>query len=327
MFELKELPTGYWNLIMNYLPNYCRRDDVLKSNILTRYISGYQVFDYDIKFFNFKDRDLKSIQQELFELDSQLFAEAYQNFAAIHGISEDSYRYTTFILDPNSTLFNAGPGTNFIYRVVPPVGITIDCNTFNAETYCDNGKIAKRFAKLKNELNCQIIFKGVQSKCLDQNLKTIDYSLPQLLAQLLQIRFLNNITDLKRCTEILTEQNPLGFDSETHGPVYEYKVKRFLQDCAMGMTPETPWLGLYDANGGQIIVKEDGEIVCYHIYELNRFMEYLFKSTKFESPSTSEDENHPGYPRANAKKKFFYGWIYEEDGEYRIKLNLQIRFK
>lgn len=227
----------------------------------------------------------------------------------------------------NSTLFNAGTGTNFIYRVIPPKGVSIDCNAFNRETYSDKGKIAGRFAKLVNELGCQIVFYGVQSKCLDQNLKTIDFCLPQLLAQLLLIRFLKNTPDLRKCTEFLAEQNPLGFDTETHGPVYEYKVKRFLQDCAMGMTPETPWLGLYDATGGQIIVKEDGEIVCYHVYELNRFMEYLYKSTKFESPSTSEDKENPGYPRVNAKKKFFYGWLYEEDGEYRIKLNLQVRFK
>ena len=44
-------------------------------------------------------------------------------------------------------------------------------------------------------------------------------------------------------------------------------------------------------------MKEDGEIVCYHVYELNRFMEYLYKSTKFESPSTSEDKENPGYYR------------------------------
>ena len=108
---------------------------------------------------------------------------------------------------------------------------------------------------------------------------------------------------------------------------YEYKIKRFLQDCAQGMTPEKPWLGIYDATGGQIIVKEDGDIVCYHIYELNRFREFLFNSTKFEGASTSEDAENPGHPRSDAKKKFFYGWVYEEDGKYYIKINLQVRSK
>lgn len=201
----------------------------------------------------------------------------------------------------------------FIYKVIPPDGVTIDCDAFNAETYCDSGKIAKRFAKLINKLQCQIVFEGVQSKCLDQNLKTIDYSLPQLLAKLLLIRFQNNTTDLKRCTEILTEQNPLGFDTETHGPVYEYKIKRFLQDCAMGMTPETPWLGLYDATGGQIIVKEDGEILCYHFYDRNRFEDFLFNNAYLERGKTH---------------RHGYASLYRaEDGNVYFKLNLQIRLK
>jgi len=100
-----------------------------------------------------------------------------------------------------------------------------------------------------------------------------------------------------------------------------------LQDCAQGMTPEKPWLGTYDSTGGQIIVKDDGEIVCYHIYELNRFREFLFNSTKFESASTGEDSEHPGHPRTDAAKKFFYGWLYERDGRYFIKINLQVRSK
>lgn len=51
------------------------------------------------------------------------------------------------------------------------------------------------------------------------------------------------------------------------------------------------------------------------------------------NPSTLEVEvcdkadTQPGYPRENAAKNFFYGWLYEENGEYRIKLNLQVRFK
>jgi len=166
-----------------------------------------------------------------------------------------------------------------------------------------------------------------QSDCLSQNLATIDSQMPFIMAELLLIKSESGHNDLKRCTEMLTKKNPLHFDTNTHGNIYEYKVKRFLQDCAQGMTPETPWLGIYDATGGQIIVKDDGDIVCYHIYELNRFREFLFNSTKFESASTSEDAEKPGHPRPNAKKKFFYGWVYEEAGKYYIKINLQVRSK
>ncbi len=83
----------------------------------------------------------------------------------------------------------------------------------------------------------------------------------------------------------------------------------------MGMTTEEAWTGVYDATGGQIIVKDSGDIVCYHIYEQNRFLK------------TSEDASHPGHVRPNAKKDFNYGWVYAEGGQYWLKLNLQVRMR
>lgn len=233
-------------------------------------------------------------------------------------------------LGSDSTLFNPGAGTNFIYEIRTP-NLIIDVNKFNAETYGLTPRISERLKKLINDYKAEIVFSKVQSNCLSQNLRTIDGDLPSLLAQLLLIRHLNNETTIARCTEILTEQNPLDFDTTKHGAVYEYKVKRFLQDCALGMVPEKPWLGIYDATGGQIIVKEDGQVVCYHIYEQNRFLNYLFNSTKFDTPATSEDENNPGHPREKVAgktlKPYLYGWLYEEDGKYYFKINLQVRFK
>ena len=234
-------------------------------------------------------------------------------------------------LGSDSTLFNPGAGTNFIYEIQFPEGKSIDVDEFNRKTYNQSPRISSRLKSLINDYKAEIVFQKVQSRCLSQNLRTIDGDLPSLIAQLLLIRYLENETTIARCTEILTQQNPLDFDTENHGAVYEYKVKRFLQDCALGMVPEKPWLGVYDATGGQIIVKEDGQVVCYHIYEQNRFLNYLFHSTKFEGASTSEDEDNPGHPREKVEgktlKPFFYGWLYEEDGKFYFKINLQVRFK
>lgn len=230
-------------------------------------------------------------------------------------------------LGADSSLFNAGPGTNFIFEVKLSSDTNIDIDAFNKETYSNSRRLSSRIIKLKSEYGAEFIFDKVQSPCLFQNLRTIDGDMPFLLSQLLLIRYANQTTDVSQCVQTLTETNPLGFDIKQHGEVYEYKIKRFLQDCSLGMVPEKPWTGRYDANGGQIIVKEDGDVLCYHIYELNRFLDYLFNNTKFETASTSEDENNPGNPRPNPKKKFFFGWLYEENGKLYIKLNLQIRFK
>ena len=231
------------------------------------------------------------------------------------------------IIGKNSTLLKASGGTNFIYEVIPPEGVEIDVDKFNAETYPIRGRIAARIQSLLHEYNCSIAFVKTQSNCLYQNLRTIDGDMPDLISRLLIARFDQDMKSVQKVTQYVTELNPYGFDIESHGEVYQYKVKRFLQDCAMGMTPETPWTGVYDATGGQIIVKEDGEVVCYHIYEINRFLEYLYKFTILEGASTGEDENNPGHPRPDAKKNYYYGWLFKLNKRYYIKLNLQVRFK
>ena len=230
-------------------------------------------------------------------------------------------------LGSDSTLFNPGSGTNFIFEAILPEGKTINCEDFNKRTYPISGRLTARLKSLVKDYNATIRFIGIQSRCLAQNLEAIDGHMPYILSHLLLISAINGQSSLKKCTELLTKQNPLNFNTQTHGNIYEYKVKRFLQDCAQGMTPETPWLGIYDATGGQIIVKEDGDIVCYHIYELNRFRDFLFNSTKFERASTSEDANNPGHPRPKASKNYNYGWLFENEGRFYIKINLQVRSK
>ena len=61
-----------------------------------------------------------------------------------------------------------------------------------------------------------------------------------------------------------------------------------------------------------IVVKEDGDIICYHFFDRNDLEDYLFFNTRFETPSTS---------------RHLFGNIYQENDEYLLKLNLQVRFK
>ena len=63
---------------------------------------------------------------------------------------------------------------------------------------------------------------------------------------------------------------------------------------------------------GYIIVKADGEVLAYHIYNRNFFEQYLLDNTICERASTGRHE---------------YMSLYEEGGQMYIKLNLQVRFK
>lgn len=77
------------------------------------------------------------------------------------------------------------------------------------------------------------------------------------------------------------------------------------------MTASTLWNGKFNANGGSIVVKETGEIVCYHFFDRNDFEDYLFNNTYFDTPSTT---------------RHHFGDLYEQDGKLYLKLNLLVKF-
>ncbi|MCQ2312833.1 MAG: HpaII family restriction endonuclease [Paludibacteraceae bacterium] len=77
------------------------------------------------------------------------------------------------------------------------------------------------------------------------------------------------------------------------------------------MTPAKEWNGRYNANGGIIIVKDQGDVVCIHFYDRNDLEDYLYTQTYFETPSMTRHK---------------FGHIYKKDGNKYLKLNLQVRF-
>ncbi len=142
-----------------------------------------------------------------------------------------------------------------------------------------------------------------------QNLLFIDTSMPQILGELLLLHYAENINGIADATERLSERNPLNLPRTD---LYSYKVKKLLEAVSLGMTPARPWCGTENANGGFIIVTPTGEIVSYHLYERNQFLEYVYHGTRFEHPDTRRHQ---------------YGTLFCEQGQMFIKLALQIRFK
>ena len=77
------------------------------------------------------------------------------------------------------------------------------------------------------------------------------------------------------------------------------------------MQPSKKWLGNYEVLGGFIVVKQNGELACYHIYDRDKFKKYLYLNTRFETPMRSRHK---------------FGKIYQDGDSKFIKLNLQIRY-
>ncbi|WP_204987459.1 HpaII family restriction endonuclease [Sphingobacterium bovisgrunnientis] len=236
------------------------------------------------------------------------------------------------MIGKDSTLFNPGAGTNFIYKIKGATSENFDLVDFNSSTlFVPKGskvksKIAQRIISLENQ-GYEVEFDHIQSDNLTLNLQLIDGQLPELLGQMVYLKYKNGISNTRHLIEMLKEINPLQYDQSKGHPFYEVKIKNFLTESALGMTPETIWTGVYDATGGIIIVKRTGEIVCYHIYNRKEFQEYLVHNTRLEQASTSEDDTNPGNVKAGKTKPYKFGWVYKENEDYFIKLNLQVRFK
>jgi type II restriction enzyme len=207
-----------------------------------------------------------------------------------------------------STLLNASGATLFIYEIER--GLTEEdverINGINTKT-----KIGDRVNAIIDAGGI-LKFRRVSSSIFENNLVMIDSCMPEILAEMLLIHRTEKESTLSNLTALLKENNPIGFDTESGHNFYEYKIKRLLTDSALGMVPQTRWEGRYDATGGYIVVKSDGDVVCYHIYDKNAFEDYLLHNTKIETPSSSRHD---------------FGSLYREDGKLFFALCLQIRFK
>ena len=224
----------------------------------------------------------------------------YTGIKAIRGFSIKSF------LGSAPTLINAGTNTNFTY-VLEDCNDQIMKNTNNIQS---SQKIKDRIGYLL-ESGCSFIpEKHSISKQFEENLIFIDTLMPDILQLLVLYHYTEDKTNVSDVVKILEEKNPLKYSNVK---IYAYKIKKLLCAWALGLTPErNDWEGVEDANGGYITVRSDGEIACYHLYNRAAFEDYLFNYSRFERASTS---------------RYGYLSVYKEDGLYRIKLNLQIRFR
>lgn len=212
-------------------------------------------------------------------------------------------------LGGEATLLNAGKTTNFIYKIENFNPTPTQIKTINEiET---RSKIKDRIEQINN-LGGNLNYVTLENDIFKNNLVLIDSLLPNILSEILKSFFTSNLSTIKHLSDNVNAVNPLKYDNQFAHTFYEYKIKRFLTDVALGMMPSKVWTGIYDATGGYLVVKENGEILCYHIYNRNQFEDYLFANTKLETASST---------------KHNFGKLYEDNGQYYFKLNLQIRFK
>ena len=212
-------------------------------------------------------------------------------------------------LGSNSTLLNASKATNFTFTIKGAELSDADISEIN-NLEPKREKVIKRYNAIR-EKGGTLVFKNVDNATFRNNLLMLDGCIPKLAANLLLLQLETGKSRLKDLATELNKDNPLGLDTNNNPYSYGYKIKHLLTSTALGMMPATAWNGKFDANGGYIVVKKDGEVLCYHFYDRNIFEDYLYNNAYLERASTT---------------KFEYAKIIkEDDGELSFKLNLQIR--
>lgn len=202
-----------------------------------------------------------------------------------------------------ATLFNASKATNFEYA------IEVDERALVLLRLHD-GHPSEILSSARNE-GVLIRPLGPVDPRFRMNLLLIDSRMPELLGSLVMLHYETGLSRLVDLAEALTTSDPFALGPDLGKNFYRHKIKMFLADCALGMTPTSNWDGTHSSNGGYVIVTDKGELLCLHSFDRDVFNEYLLHSTKLERGSKSRHE---------------YGSLIEDDQGVHIRLNLQIRF-
>ena len=75
------------------------------------------------------------------------------------------------------------------------------------------------------------------------------------------------------------KSNPLKYEDIS---MYEYKLKKFLCLCALGVDPTKKWIRIDEAAGGHILVALENEILEFNISNRHSFEQNLLDITTFE---------------------------------------------
>lgn len=219
-----------------------------------------------------------------------------------------------------STLYNATPGAMFTYEIKGDMNDDLmkKINAFQNNSVVEDsevatktrGKVKKKFAYLEDK-GFELEFVPDESPFIS-NLMYVDSGFPKVLAEMTALYYSRaRLTDIHKITDMVIERNPLHVPTAIARNFYIYKVRQFLELAALGMTQGTPWNIRESITGGIILVKRNGDIVCYHLFDRDEFQNHLFQFAKIDTPSTSRHNPSQIWKTV--------------DGKYRISVAMQVK--
>ena len=239
-----------------------------------------------------------------------------------------------------SSLFNAGDGSRLIFKIN-------GCTEKRMHEINLVGDELKIIQAIKNDEDLSLEFVKTGKTEFAGNLEYIDTRMIDVIttAMLVQTKYLQEAKsgDVKDIVNVVSEINPLNVMYPEH--FYEAKFKDFLFASLAGLTASKKWDGKTRMTGGYIDVNKDGELLYYRAISNEIFCSYLYENTFIDRPDRGHNKDI-----AIAKAKAYFenrivtddevkeiknkkdkkgncGFVFEENGEYFIAINFQVRFR
>ena len=207
------------------------------------------------------------------------------------------------LLGSKPTLLNSSRATNLRYRINDEISTELLCELEGLSPTALVNELVQR--------DIEIQFVSMDSR-LRKNLESIDLQLPGFLAAAL----LTSYSGIDRGFENVVSQtlvlNLLGMRFKKSEEIYHQMCDRMLQEICLGMTATSNWRTSETQRRGLIEVQPDGIPRLIELWSNSQFEKYLYKASKFETPS---------------RAKFQFGELVKLDNQVFFDLNLQIRFK
>ena len=267
----------------------------IRSNIATFEIPGFDIIQNTLGFTVIKGGNSKQKADICLDISNDIITKEGEGF----GIK--SY------LGSKPTLLNASGNTNFIFEVV-----NLDKSKMDEINSIDTK------SKIKDRIQLIDAYGGIfkyvkpEKDAMNYNLKMVDSLMPQIIGRILLAHYKDRISPISKIIDFIHDEGELMKEIKYEDKQYlEHKIKKFLVDNLLGFFPGSKWDGTYDANG-TVIMKSLGDLVAFHIIDLETLKTYLYQKIKLDTPSST--------------KHYFGKLILENDNKLYFKMNLQLRF-
>ncbi|WP_455497639.1 HpaII family restriction endonuclease [Coprobacter sp.] len=171
-------------------------------------------------------------------------------------------------------------------------------------------EVRKRLIEI-NRLGGKLKYTTSENKFFLENLCMIDLHFPRLLSEITRLFYTTELSTIQDLTEEIKKVNPYKIKEVLiqKNNFYEYKIQQFLYALATGMKSTKRYRG-YGSLLTIAIIDTKGEISLLDPGIRPTFDHYLFQNSRLK---IAECETHK------------FGFIEKENGQWLIKLNVEIK--